>query len=208
MLHKVIGKNRYCGPAAISAIFNIPTHQASKMVREVTGNPYVKGIYNSELIKALTNNGIEVVKFETPLRPTLSKAVSLLEPGAYIVNVTRHYLAVDTQSWQWADNKYKKPRSLDDLAKPRSRVHYVIKIESGTIAREVPPPPKPKPTCWQDLFDNYASDALKQAVQDDAEWFEDYELSKQQFESTVQIADLQAEQSVKTIRLMAGKYGF
>lgn len=102
-LHEPHGKNRYCGPAAISAITGISTDDAAAVVRHLhPGRGPVKGMHNSELVGALEKLGARVVQVHgfTPRapKPTLKHfiegRIESLQKAYLVINVTNHYVAM------------------------------------------------------------------------------------------------------------------
>ena len=57
MLHRITGRAVKCGPAAISAIAGVPTHQAAAVIRRLFDRPSVNGVYTDELAAALEEFG-------------------------------------------------------------------------------------------------------------------------------------------------------
>ena len=53
MLHRITGRAIKCGPAAISAIAGVPTHEAAAVIRRLFDRPSVNGVYTDELAAAL-----------------------------------------------------------------------------------------------------------------------------------------------------------
>ena len=53
MLHRITGRATKCGPAAISAIAGVPTHEAAAVIRRLFDRPAVNGVYTDELAAAL-----------------------------------------------------------------------------------------------------------------------------------------------------------
>ncbi len=53
MLHRITGRAVKCGPAAISAIAGVPTHEAASVVRRLFDRPAVNGVHTDELAAAL-----------------------------------------------------------------------------------------------------------------------------------------------------------
>ena len=49
MLHRITGRAVKCGPAAISAIAGVPTHEAAAVIRRLFDRPSVNGVYTDEL---------------------------------------------------------------------------------------------------------------------------------------------------------------
>ena len=58
MLHRITGRAVKCGPAAISAIAGVPTHEAAAVIRRLFDRPSVNGVYSDELAAALEEFGL------------------------------------------------------------------------------------------------------------------------------------------------------
>ena len=57
MLHRITGRATKCGPAAISAIAGVPTHEAAAVIRRLFDRPSVNGVHIDELAAALEEFG-------------------------------------------------------------------------------------------------------------------------------------------------------
>ena len=57
MLHRITGRAVKCGPAAISAIAGVPTHEAAAVIRRLFDRPSVNGVFIDELAAALAEFG-------------------------------------------------------------------------------------------------------------------------------------------------------
>ena len=57
MLHRITGRAVKCGPAAISAIAGVPTHEAAAAVRRLFDRRAVNGVFIDELAAALEKFG-------------------------------------------------------------------------------------------------------------------------------------------------------
>ena len=57
MLHGITGRAVKCGPAAISAIAAVPTHEAAAVIRRLFDQPAVNGVHTDELAAALEEFG-------------------------------------------------------------------------------------------------------------------------------------------------------
>ncbi|MDE0407813.1 MAG: hypothetical protein OXN81_08115 [Alphaproteobacteria bacterium] len=57
MLHRITGRAVKCGPAAISAIAGVPSHEAAAVIRRLFDRPAVNGVYIDELAAALEEFG-------------------------------------------------------------------------------------------------------------------------------------------------------
>lgn len=62
-LHPVLkGKNRYCGPAVVSALTKINTDEAARLMRTVRGRRAIKGSHLCEVNGALRHFGLQAVQ--------------------------------------------------------------------------------------------------------------------------------------------------
>lgn len=108
-LHKPHGKNRYCGPAAISAVTGVSTDEAAAVVRHLTGKRSVKGMHDGEMVRALSALGATVQEIARGGKRIEQKTGKLRAPnlkewmdarseehrGALIVAiVTGHFVAI------------------------------------------------------------------------------------------------------------------
>ena len=57
MLQRITGRAVKCGPAAISAIAGVPTHQAAAVIRRLFDRPSVNGVFIDEFAAALEEFG-------------------------------------------------------------------------------------------------------------------------------------------------------
>lgn len=57
-LHEIHGRNRYCGPAAISAITGASTDEAAYAIRQISGQKAVKGSHWADVLSVLKSAGI------------------------------------------------------------------------------------------------------------------------------------------------------
>ena len=57
MLHRITGRAARCGPAAISAIAGVPTHEAAAVIRRLSNRRAVRGVSMDELAAALFEFG-------------------------------------------------------------------------------------------------------------------------------------------------------
>ena len=57
MLHRITGRATKCGPAAISAIAGVPTHEAAATIRRLFDRRSVNGVFMDELAAALAEFG-------------------------------------------------------------------------------------------------------------------------------------------------------
>ena len=67
-------RNRYCGPAVISAMTKMNTGEAARLLRDISGKPSVRGCYTHHVLMALSRCGITGKPIHNHLdRPTLTQ---------------------------------------------------------------------------------------------------------------------------------------
>lgn len=103
-------KNRYCGPSAISAVTQMKTGDAARLLREISGKPAIKGVSDYYLCRALRLCGITVTAIRVkPISPIIIKgrpctqptlagwlrdSVSIRTPGRVFLVVAGHHFQV------------------------------------------------------------------------------------------------------------------
>ena len=150
MLHRITGRATKCGPCVMSAITGMPTHEAARIMRELSGLPCINGVEPFLLSWALETAGFTVEEDPatqqdrldrhakgTPL-PTLSVWLkTLATPGTYAVCSRNHWIAVAVddgprREGEWADSGFmahmRKPRHLAE-APFRLRVARAIRVQ-------------------------------------------------------------------------------
>lgn len=165
-LTKPKGKNKYCAPSAMSAIFNITTDYASKLLRQVTEERAIRGVYNRDLIQCLINNGVKFTHKRYDKGMTFNQLVRqgiITKPS--IINLTEHYIAFDGNNWcdsgYWG--KKRKIYTIEQIPKPRTRVKSIIEIHEHHIKEPAKKPAK-KSLNFDDLITNYATPELHSEI--------------------------------------------
>lgn len=127
MLHPAIGKNRYCGPGALAMLTGCSTDEAARLIRQNSGQLYVKGAANKDVLAALfalgcTVRPVPVVTWKRFYEPPLREFVKTLQAGRYLVEVTRHYVAVDVEAGEVGDNVSVTPRTFAEFRRGGKKV--------------------------------------------------------------------------------------
>lgn len=165
ILTKPRGRNKFCGPIAMSATLNITSHYAAKLIREANNLTAIKGLYTSELTKTLTKNN---VKFRVENIDTTFNQFSKLGHSTLMILVTRdHFFAFDGEQWTdsgaWA--KKRKLYAIDQFPSPKVKVKKAIFIDSHAIIEpKEETKAKRKPTCFADLIEFYANPDVKNEI--------------------------------------------
>lgn len=159
-LHPINGKNRYCGPAAISAITGASTDDAAYAIRQSSGQRFVKGAHWNDVLSSLRSSGVTSnLVYEAPRGKGLTFAQwrrhskEDREAGAVFLIVSGwHYQVVSGR--RATCGRLREIVSISDKRlRQRSRVSHVWRLEaSGKIT----PPVQPKRS-----KDRYASARAK-----------------------------------------------
>lgn len=127
------GKNKFCGPAALSAVSGITTDEAEILIKKVTGQRRpVKGVWTSDLCKAFNILGYstEICGYGNH-SDTLFTLIPHLAVGLYLCVVPSHFilLEVDKDNNRFiCDNHTRKPLNLSVSARLGQRVSSVIRL--------------------------------------------------------------------------------
>ena len=148
-------KNRYCGPSAISALTDLTTGEAARLIRKQSGRKVIKGTHTYEVLKALTACNIkadrwrrEGVRLNRTNGPTLAGWLRLTKkdrtPG-------RIFLLIAGWHWQLiSGRRYTCGRIRDIVSikdkrvKRRARVCEVWELTSDNVTRPDIDVSKPK----------------------------------------------------------------
>ena len=127
-MHKVTGKNSYCGPFAIAALTGRTTDDVAALVRSFTGRRYIKWMCTSDVERALRRLGRTVRTTRFGKAPTLNQWINkYAKPDtSYVVLVTGHFIVVRNN--RYACSVHRTPVRLDDAPGKRRRVQGYIEI--------------------------------------------------------------------------------
>ena len=132
-VNRVKGGNRWCGPAAISAVTRCTTDEASKAIRHHSGERAVKGCYTQHLRQALRSHwGVESVRvrsyhFTTPNeRPTLAK---WLRDSKDIRTASRVFLVIAGRHFQLVSGRRYVCSQTTDVVSVRCAPHRRARVE-------------------------------------------------------------------------------
>lgn len=149
-LHKIkhdLKTTLWCGPAALATLTGLPTSRIMSVLRAVTGRRTVKGIYNSDLLKAGAALGLEFFDLKVPfgdmtLARWTAENKNHLKGIPHIINVTGHYVTVCGGSF--VDNWTKRPVRLKKAPHRRCRVQRVWAVRKS-LGTPLSLPPEPLP---------------------------------------------------------------
>ena len=130
-LHRITGRNRLCGPAAMAAVTGLPTHDCAALLCRVAGRTPIHGVHRTQLVAALALAGWhgEAVIHPARERPTLAAWLRAHDTAAhpFVLAVRNHYVAV--AGGEIADNGWlfgHRPQPVADAPHRRIRVRETI----------------------------------------------------------------------------------
>lgn len=131
------GRAPWCGPAAIAILTGVPHSRIIKMLRRCRGPGWrakpIKGTYAHEVIKVLRRLGCKVEQSEV-YEGTLSKfAEDVRHAGAYLVNVTGHFMV--TCAGAIADNSNPAGVPLEEYGRGSRRVLRAWKVTAPALPK-------------------------------------------------------------------------
>jgi len=142
-------KNRFCGPSVISALTNLTTGEAARLIRKQTGKACVMGTHSWEVANALRACNIELhdMAVERP-RPTLARWLKLSKedrtPGrVFLILAGHHWQLVSGR--RYTCGRIREIVSIrDKRVKRRARVRQVWELTSDNVTKPDIDVSKPK----------------------------------------------------------------
>ena len=123
-------KNRYCGPSVISALTDLTTGEAARLIRKQSGRKTIKGTYTREVRDALRACNIVSfgVKVEHP-KPTLARWLKLSKADR---TPERVFLISAGHHWQLVSGRrYTCGRIRDIVSIRDKRVKRRARVRQG-----------------------------------------------------------------------------
>ena len=96
-LHAIRGNNSFGGPAAIASVLRLTTEHAARVLRSISGDRRVTGVYPVHFVQALRNLGCEVehvtvpAAHRMPVRQWLEVHASLFAEKHIVIDFADHY---------------------------------------------------------------------------------------------------------------------
>lgn len=153
--HISTDRNRYCGPAVISAVTGMNSGEAARLIRSVSGQRAVRGAHTTHVRRALTLCGISSYIVYTPLerKPTLAQ---WLKNSKERRTTGRVYLVIAGNHFQLVEGRrYVCGRTRDIVSikdkqvKRRARVEEVYELRADGKITIPDQARKPKPPANQ-----------------------------------------------------------
>jgi len=145
-LHKIKGKNKYCGPAALSAAFGISSQYAAKLIRTHHCGAYngsVKGTWGDSLKRVFdacgvdsTYSGIIPRNEQVTFNQWVKETFPHYPNSTFIVAVKNHWITIHNGYFIDRVVSKNKPVLISDYPYPRAKVTDVIEITGGTLPAE------------------------------------------------------------------------
>tara|TARA_R100001082_G_scaffold110148_2_gene89176 strand:- start:2984 stop:3496 length:513 start_codon:yes stop_codon:yes gene_type:complete len=128
------GKQRitWCGPYAIATVSGTayePAYQAAKRAR---GKRHAKGITCRNLKDACASLGVNGTWKMLSKKRALRKFIeeSLMPNEVYVVNITKHFIVIDTRDWTTIDNQSLGWCAVENSKHKNKMVHGYFKVEN------------------------------------------------------------------------------
>lgn len=126
----------YCGPAAVAILTGVPLSRIEKMLkrgRKGWGNKPVKGTYNWEVRRVLERLGCKVEELKKPESTIAKFADDVRHAGAYLVNVTNHYMVA--YAGTIADNANPEGGPAETYHRGARRVQRAWRVTAPALPR-------------------------------------------------------------------------
>jgi hypothetical protein len=151
-------KNRYCGPSVISALTDLTTGEAARLIRKQNGRSAIRGSYTHEVLDALRACNIKALSWRRPgvrlsrsTGPTLAGWLKMSKedrtPGRVFLIAAGHH-------WQLVSGRRYTCGRIRDIVsiknkrvKRRARVSEVYELMSDNVTKpdiEVTKPKDPR----------------------------------------------------------------
>jgi hypothetical protein len=148
-------KNRYCGPSVISALTDLTTGEAARLIRKQNGRSTIRGSYTHEVLDALRACNIKSTRWEKPgvrlsrtTGPTLAGWLRLSKedrtPGrVFLISAGHHWQLVSGR--RYTCSRIREIVSIKDKrVKRRARVSEVYELTSDKVTKPDIDVSKPK----------------------------------------------------------------
>ena len=139
-------KNRFCGPSVISALTDLTTGEAARLIRQQTGKKCVMGTHTSEVLDALRACNIKAtrwsqkgVRLNRTTGPTLTGWLRLSKadrtPGrVFLIAAGHHWQLISGR--RYTCGRIREIVSIKDKrVKRRARVAEVFELTSDNVTR-------------------------------------------------------------------------
>ena len=123
------GRQTWCGPYALALLAGVTYAEAYEVCCRVCRKPSVKGMTLVEAERAGRRLGLSINFMKTdPV--TLRAFADLIKPRRrYMVNVTRHFVVVDSETWSVCDNQTAKWAPIATSKHARKRCVWAAEVK-------------------------------------------------------------------------------
>lgn len=144
-------RQNWCGPFALSIMagqdYDTAYPRILRSLRAFTKRRYananysvklptfLRGMFDFEVTAVAKTFGYKIEWMRPPendrkIAPTVKQLLDHLKPRRfYLVNITDHYITIDTWNWLWCDNHSKKWMPLDNCKWSRTRVKRIAEYQ-------------------------------------------------------------------------------
>lgn len=126
----------YCGPSAIAILTGVPLSRIEKMLkrcRKGWGGRPVKSTYRWEVVKVLKRLGCKVEELKNPESTICKFADDVRHAGAYLVNVTGHFMV--SCGGIIADNSNPEGVPAEEYGRGSRRVQMAWKVIAPALPK-------------------------------------------------------------------------
>lgn len=143
--NKALKGTTWCGPYALALIGNVTYEEALKKAKRATGRKIIKGMWNWEVAKVAKRLGLRNFKWTNIPKKQQTNFLNHLDwfkPNRiYVVQVTHHYMILNTRDWTVTDNQMSGWMPLAETKKAKRRF-----VEAYAEAFRIPDEPVDHPT--------------------------------------------------------------
>lgn len=128
-------RKTWCGPYALAVVAGKTYEFAYQMLKQIRGKRHACGVYNTNMDKAFGFCGLKAEFVKAEKRCNLRKYIDeYLAPNKlYIINITRHYVVVDTRDHTTIDNQNPEWVPIENSKHLRCLVQFVAEIKNPAI---------------------------------------------------------------------------
>ncbi len=128
-------RKSWCGPYALAVVAGKTYEFAYQMLKQIRGKRHACGVSNRNMKKAFDILGLDAKFVKAEERCNLRKYIdNYLAPNKlYIINITSHYVVVDTRDHTTIDNQNPEWISIDNSKHLRRLVQNIAEIKNPAI---------------------------------------------------------------------------
>ena len=132
---KSVHRKTWCGPYALAVWANQDYDVIYQLCRKALRQRVVTGMWNHEVERVTRRLDFLLIWKNqkaysgSDKEPTVAKLRDILPPGRqFLVQITRHYISIDTSDWMACDNHHAKWIPLDEWEHRRAKVCKIAEV--------------------------------------------------------------------------------